>query len=128
MVLSTPVRGGVAAFGMAALVATSAAPASANDMTLTIYDGGVLKARGTYDDLTDNLCITVYGSSRSFGEIAIAPTSGWYDAPSASNVGGAGRYCTGNMSIPEDRRSEIQMRWRSATGEWKYTPKRIFYT
>lgn len=111
------------------LVAAAPTEAQANDVTLKIYYGGVLKALGTYDDLTDNLCITVYGSSQAWGEIAFSPVEGTgWRGTSAANSGGAGKYCTGNLSIPEDRLCEIQMRWESATHVWRYTEKKTFYT
>ena len=125
-------RGFKAALAAAAALGTIVAvpsAAHANDVTLKIYYDGVLKAVGTYDDLTDNLCITVYGSSKAWGEIAFGPVDGpGWRGTSAANIGGAGKYCTGNLSIPEDRVCEIQMRWESATGVWKYTDKKTFYT
>lgn len=127
------VRSLAAVGAMAAVAVAGSTTASANDksMVLKKRDGTVV-VRASWDDLTDNLCVTVYGGSGAFGEVGIGS---YYNLPepdravrSASNVGGAGRYCTGNLSIREDALYEMQLRWRSPSGNWIYSGKQTFYT
>jgi hypothetical protein len=115
---------------MAALLAGTSTPASASDATVSLYHNGELKARGTYDDLTDNLCVKAFNGGQNFlADVGIGPVNG--DGPSFTwgAFGGDGWQCTGNLSIPEDRRYDIQVRWHSNPGNfWKYSGKVEFYT
>lgn len=86
-----------------ALALTSAAPAHANDFSLTIKNAsGNVIAKAWYDDLTDNLCVksNVDGQMAS---VKIGPNDGGTFA--GVNHAGFGKpaSCTGNMSVAEDR-------------------------
>lgn len=86
-------------FGMA-----TAAPAQANDLTLTIKNAsGTVIAKAWYDDLTDTLCVksNVDGQMAS---VKIGPNSGSGEVVGRNHAGfGKPASCTGNLSIAEDR-------------------------
>lgn len=101
------------------LVAAAAAPASANDATVDVHHNGVLKARATWDDGTDNLCIKVFNStSGAWGWANMYRIDGgWHPPIRPTDTGGdSTQNCTGNMSIPEDVRFRIDLEWYSADG------------
>jgi hypothetical protein len=117
----------------AALVMGSSGAASANDKTMVLKKAdGTVVVKATWDDLTDNLCVIVYGGSGAWGQVGIASHYGLSEPDrairSASNSGGAGWYCTGNLSIREDALYDMQLRWESSTGNWLYSQKQTFYT
>jgi hypothetical protein len=117
----------------AALVMGSGGAASANDKTMVLKKAdGTVVVKATWDDLTDNLCVIVYGGSGAWGQVGIASHYGLSEPDrairSASNSGGAGWYCTGNLSIREDALYDMQLRWESSTGNWLYSQKETFYT
>lgn len=127
------VRAVVATAAMASLVVGTGGGASANDKTMVLRKAdGTVVVKATWDDLTDNLCVIVYGGSGAWGEVGIASHYGLSEPDrairSASNSGGAGWYCTGNLSIREDALYDMQLRWQSATGNWLYSQKQTFYT
>ena len=129
----TLARGVAATAAMAAIVMGSSGAASANDKTMVLKKAdGTVVVKATWDDLTDNLCVIVYGGSGAWGQVAIGSHYGLSEPDrairSASNSGGAGWYCTGNLSIREDALYDMQLRWESSTGTWLYSQKQTFYT
>jgi len=111
----------------------SSGAASANDKTMVLKKAdGTVVVKATWDDLTDNLCVIVYGGSGAWGQVGIASHYGLSEPDrairSASNSGGAGWYCTGNLSIREDALYDMQLRWEGSTGNWLYSQKQTFYT
>lgn len=117
----------------AAVVVGSGSAASAADKTMVLRKAdGTVVVKATWDDSHDNLCVVVYGGSGAWGQVGIASHYGLSEPDrairSASNSGGAGWYCTGNLSIREDALYDMQLRWESATGNWLYSKKETFYT
>lgn len=101
------------------LVAAGASPASANDATVDVYNNGVLKARATWDDSMDNLCVKVLNSNANAWAVAqmYRIDGGYYTPIRPTDTGGDSTWnCTGNMSIPEDVRFRIDLEWHSADG------------
>lgn len=129
----TIVRAVAATATMASLVIAGGGAASANDKTMVLKKAdGTVVVRATWDDSTDNLCVTVYGGSGAWGEVGIVSHYGLPEPDrairSASNSGGAGRYCTGNLSIREDALYDMQLRWESSSHNWLYSKRQTFYT
>ncbi|MBM6399299.1 hypothetical protein [Phycicoccus sonneratiae] len=127
------VRALAALAAAASLAVAGAGTASAKDKTMVLKKAdGTVVVRATWDDLTDNLCVTVYGGSGAWGEVGIASHYGLPEPDrairSAANTGGAGRYCTGNLSIREDALYDMQLRWESPSRNWLYSKKETFYT
>lgn len=100
-----------------------AAPAAAADATIVIKDGGVVVARGTWDDSLDTLCVTVVrNSARDFAHLGLvrldgtAPPRGAWEVTTELSQG---RRCTPNLSIPEDVQHDMVMQWRdrNASGD-----------
>lgn len=86
-----------------------AGPAFANDYSAEFNPtSGPNLGRGTWDDLTDNLCAKSYVGPPSQTKIVvkIAPTPGESGGPfqvtDTGNSSGT-QTCTGNLSIPEDQ-------------------------
>lgn len=118
---------------IASLLVGSSSAASANDKSMVLKKAdGTVVVKATWDDSTDNLCVIVYGGSGAWGQVGIASHYGLSEPDrairSASNSGGAGWYCTGNLSIREDALYDIQLRWESASHNWVYGKKQTFYT
>lgn len=127
------VRAASAAAALALIVVGSAGSASANDKTMVLKRAdGTVVVKATWDDSHDNLCVIVHGSSGAWGQVGIASHYGLSEPDrairSASNSGGAGWYCTGNLSIREDALYDMQLRWESPSGNWLYSKKETFYT
>ena len=117
----------------ALLVVGSSGAASANDKTMVLKKAdGTVVVKATWDDSHDNLCVKVFGGSGAWGQVGIASHYGLSEPDrairSASNSGGAGWYCTGNLSIREDALYDMQLRWESPSGNWLFSKKETFYT
>jgi hypothetical protein len=112
------------------VLVASAAPASANDATLTVSYGGVLRARATWDDLTDNLCVTALGGDGvNIATVTIRPANGVGNTYKMSDLTDtSGGRCTGNLSIPEDRAYVMTLRWDSESGVLRTAGPKNFYT
>ena len=133
MRIRTLARAAAATAAMASLIVGSSGAASANDKTMVLQKAdGTVVVKATWDDSTDNLCVIVYGGSGAWGQVGIASHYGLSEPDrairSASNSGGAGWYCTGNLSIREDALYDMQLRWKSPTHNWLYSQKQTFYT
>lgn len=106
----------VSAAAGAAAVSLISAPAHANDHTWVLQQGGVKYATATWTDRTDTLCITVHaGRAKAYGRVGIWRIDGVREPDrairEASTTKGMGRYCTGNLSIPEDIKYGMQVQW-----------------
>lgn len=116
---------------VAALMAMTAGPAAANDVYGQVVVNGTVKAKGTYDDLTDTLCITVVNSAAgAWGQVRIEAADG-SPAFTKDAYMGEGRKCTGNLSIPEDQSWRFQVYWKSPTSAWNevhHSQVKSFYT
>jgi hypothetical protein len=132
MHLSTPVRRGLVAVATAATALTvMAAPADASDLTMELRSpSGDLRLRATYDDLTDNLCVRVWGPAGADGRVVIAPDDpADYPRPDIEQGAKAGeRRCTGNLSIREDRPWQMAVQWRNLPSVVQNSGVRRFYT
>ena len=117
-----------AAVALGVLVAT-ATPAAANDAKLTVSYGGVVRARASWDDLTDNLCVTATGGDGiNIANASIDPANGVGPSFSVTDLTDtSGGRCTGNLSIPEDRSYVLKVRWESESGVVR-TATKSFYT
>lgn len=118
------------AVAAAALLVGMAPPASAADAKAEVSYGGVLKARGSWDDLTDNLCARVFNAPRaSSANVSIFPADG--SGPSFGVVDAGGdtqAACTGNLSIPEDEKYVMKVQWWSADNSVIKSESTTFYT
>lgn len=105
------------------LALTSAAPAHAADATITLRNtSGVVIARATWNDAYDRLCVRSFVKGRTmtahlellyqdWGPVSISH-SGWSTTPN----------CTGNLSIPEDRKAFVWL------GDEQRSTDGTFYT
>lgn len=105
-----------------------AAPAHANDLTVTLRTpSGAAHAVLTWDDSVDTLCLTLRsGSASAYADADLRLVAGGGDR-SLSVRPGRTRACTGNLSIAEDRLAEMRVYGGSntfhSTSGW-----RSFYT
>jgi hypothetical protein len=109
------------AVALGVLVAT-ATPAAANDTTLTVSYGGVVRARAS-------LCVTATGGDGiNIANARIDPANGVGPSFSVTDLTDtSGGRCTGNLSIPEDRSYVLKVRWESESGVVR-TASKTFYT
>ena len=112
------------------VVVCTAAPASASDATSTVSYGGVLRARATWDDLTDTLCVkALNGDGINTAVAGIHPANGVGPSFSAVDLTDTTNgWCTGNLSIPEDRAYVLTLRWESQGGVVRRAAPKSFYT
>jgi hypothetical protein len=110
-------------------MAMTAGPAAANDVYGQVTVNGVVKAKGTYDDLTDTLCITVVNSAAgAWAQVRIEPPDGSPVHVKDAYMG-EGRKCTGNLSIPEDKWWLFQVYWKApGSTVVHHSPVKGFYT
>lgn len=89
----------------AGLTMAVAAPASAADNTTTLYSaGGTLLARATWDDSHDTLCVRSYVKGRTMTASITLLDQDWTWVSKSDSGHDTAFNCTGNLSIPEDRR------------------------
>ena len=92
--------------GVALVVLASTVPAHANDASVTVQG-----ATATYTDATDNLCARAVDDFAGLEDYAIAEIVN--DAGAIVfqkyDTEGGGQSCTGNLSIPEDRRYRLRV-------------------
>lgn len=88
------------------LTLASAAPASAADNTTTLRNSnGVLIARATWDDSHDTLCVRSFVKGRKM-TATLTLLDGSWGPVDVSHSGHTSTFnCTGNLSIPEDKRA-----------------------
>lgn len=105
------------AAGLGALAVTfvNAPPAAANNLDFPFYDHytGAHLATATYDDLTDTYCIRYVS-----GHTSATLVTSWTDGTGVIKLvdgADAGRNCTGNLSITEDRQRKVYI----LASEWK---------
>lgn len=126
-------RVGLIAGSTAVLLAATAVNASASDASTAASYGGQVRAQATYDDLTDNLCVRVVNSTgNAYAEAAIAPYYSGTGLPTVHKFAyvGEGWRCTGNLSIAEDKKYELHLRWYKldGTSAQAYAPVDVFFT
>lgn len=97
----------LAAASIVPLIAGSAAPAHANDGRVEVYYNG-LRTVGTWDDLTDNLCVN--NLSTGYSKAFMIRPDGSILREIIDPAGG-GQTCTGNMSIGEDQPFRLRVCW-----------------
>ena len=82
-----------------------AAPASAADNTTTLYSaGGTLLAKATWNDAYDTLCVRSFVPGRTMTATIELLDQAWGPVRKSDNGADSAYNCTGNLSIPEDRR------------------------
>ena len=86
----------------------AANPASAADATITLKSSsGTVIARATWDDSHDNLCVRSLVPGRRM-TATLSLLDGSWGPRSVSHSGNSSTpSCTGNLSIPEDRRAFV---------------------
>lgn len=89
-----------------ALTAAGAAPAFAADATIPLRSStGVLIGKATWDDSHDTLCVRSYIKGRKV-TATLSLLDGSWGPVNVSDSGYDTTFnCTGNLSIPEDRRA-----------------------
>lgn len=100
----------------AALVAATSAPASASDARAVIWHNGERRAVGTYDDLTDTFCVRLDTPYRASVAIHAAGEPILRGHQIDLFWSGDHFVCSGNLSIPEDRRWILELAWQSSGG------------
>lgn len=90
----------------AGLTVGLAAPASAADNTTKFHSkSGTLLARVTWDDSHDNLCVRSLVAGHKVTATLTLLDGGWGPVRVSDSGLDTKPNCTGNLSIPEDRRT-----------------------
>ncbi|WP_018156206.1 hypothetical protein [Demetria terragena] len=94
--------------GALATTVAVAPTAEANDVTLLLRDGGKVVAKAWYDDSVDTLCVRSQVKG-TMATVQIGPIDGAPRATARDAGFGKSTNCTGNLSIPEDRRFWLRL-------------------
>ena len=113
--------------GALVLVSATMAPARANDASVSFHG-----ATATYTDATDNLCARAIDDFSGLEDYAIAEIVNDNGAIvfQKFDTEGGGQSCTGNLSIPEDRRYRLRV-WdcsRVPGTDCGVSPSEYFYS
>ncbi len=88
------------------LTVAGAAPASANDASVPLRNGnGVLIGKATWDDSHDNLCVRSFVKGRKVTATLSLLDGSWGPVSVSDSGHDSTPNCTGNLSIPEDKRA-----------------------